>query len=64
MRADKDVSVQVANLFQDLKARIPVLFYEQHFTVKEICAVRTHLHGFLKLFGCYKVTIRTESHRT
>ena len=35
---------------QDLKARIPILFYEQHLTIKEICkilSVQSHLHIYL-----------------
>jgi transposase len=44
---------------QDLKARIPILFYEQHFTVKEICKIlgiqKTLAYSSLMCFRMYGI---------
>ena len=44
---------------QDLKARIPTLFYKQHFTVKEICKIfgiqKTLVYSSLMCFQTYGI---------
>ena len=51
---------------QDLKSRIPILFYEQDFTVKEICKIlriqKTLAYSSLTYFRTYGITHNSHTH--
>ncbi|KAH9168611.1 hypothetical protein EDB89DRAFT_1805417, partial [Lactarius sanguifluus] len=52
----------------DLKARIPLLFYEQHFTVKEICNIigveKSLVYKSLRYFDAYVVAHNPHAHKS
>jgi transposase len=52
---------------EDLKARIPILFYEHHLTVKEICSVlgikKSLVYKSLGYFRAYGIAHNPHSHR-
>jgi transposase len=51
---------------QELKARIPILFHEQHFTVKEICKIlgiqKTLVYSSLMCFRTYGIAHNPHAH--
>ena len=52
---------------QDLKARIPILFYEQHLTIKEICKIlgvqKSLAYSSLIYFQTYGIATNAHVHR-
>jgi hypothetical protein len=51
----------------DLKSRIPVLFFEQDFTVKKICKIlgiqKSLAYSYLMYFRTYGITHNPHIHR-
>jgi hypothetical protein len=54
------------HISQDLKARIPILFYEQDFTMKEICKIleirKSLVYSSLAYFRAYGVAHNPHVH--
>ncbi|KAI9440750.1 hypothetical protein H4582DRAFT_1812193, partial [Lactarius indigo] len=52
---------------RDLKARIPILFHEQHLTVDNICHIlgvkKTLVYKILQYFHVYGTTYNPHAHR-